>query len=85
MTFFRLEHDNRKPHEIIPMSLNMQEVLNVVFYNICEAVNEKCYVQTRSQTITSYTNLPAAHCIDEGLEPNLKPEKQAKRSDKQKK
>ena len=62
------EHSN--PHEIIPISFNMCQVLDDNYYN------EKYLIQTRSQAKSSGTKLPEVHGVEKNLDPNLKPEKQ---------
>ena len=47
------KHDNSNPHEIIPISFNMQNVLHTRYYNISEKEQGKSLVQTRSQAKTS--------------------------------
>ena len=46
----RQKHDKNNPHEVIPLSLNMQEVLHSKHYNIHEIINRNNnYFKTRSQ------------------------------------
>ena len=45
----REKNDNSNPHEIIPISFNMQNILQSRYYNINERKEEKYLVQTRSQ------------------------------------
>ena len=47
----RQNNDNSNPHEIIPISLNMHQVLHENYYNI-----ENYLVQTRSQLRSSGLN-----------------------------
>ena len=54
----RQKHDDSDPHEIIPLSFNMQNVLHTRYYNINEKERRKYLVQTRSQAKTSCTILP---------------------------
>ena len=42
----RQEYDNSNPHEIIPISFNMQNVLQSRYYNINERNEGKYLVQT---------------------------------------
>ena len=51
----RQKHDKGDPHEVVPISFNMQEVLHAKYYNIHENDEEKYLVQTNSQTKTSGT------------------------------
>ena len=63
---------NSNPHEIIPISFNMQTMLQSRHYNISERVQGKYLVQTKSQAKSSGITLPDIHSID----PNVRPEKQ---------
>ena len=71
----RQNHDDSKPHEIIPISLNMQH-MQTGYYNIGEREQGKYLVQTRSQTKSSGIMLPEVHGIDKGIDPNIRLEKQ---------
>ena len=66
----REKSDDSNPHEIIPISFNMCQVLDDNYYN------EKYFIQTRSQTKSNGTKLPEVHGMGKNLDPNLKPEKQ---------
>ena len=63
-------NDNSNPHEVIPISVNMYQILDKNYYN------EKYLIQTRSQTKSSGTKLLEVHGVRKNLDPNLKPEKQ---------
>ena len=67
----RQKHDDSNPHEIIPISFNMQNILQSKYYNI-----GTCFVQPRSQAKSSGICLPEVHAIGKGLDPNILPEKQ---------
>ena len=73
---FLSRHDDSDPHEIIPISFNMQNVLHTRYYNINEKEQGKYFIQTRSQAKTSDTILPKVHDIDKGIDTNVRPEKQ---------
>ena len=45
----RQKHDNSHPHEIIPISFNMQNILQTRYHSIGEREQGKYLVQTRSQ------------------------------------
>ena len=45
----RQKYDNNNPHEIIPISVNMQNILQSRYYNINERKEGKYLVQTRLQ------------------------------------
>ena len=66
----RQNNDDSNPHEIIPISFNMHQILDENYYN------EKYLIQTRSQTKSSGTKLLEVHGMRKNLDPNLKPEKQ---------
>ena len=64
------KNNNSNPHEIIPISFNMCQILDDNYYN------EKYLIQTRSQTKSSSIKLPEVHGMGKNLDPNLKLEKQ---------
>ena len=66
----RQKNDDSNPHEIIPISFNMCQILDDNYYN------EKYLIQTRSQAKTSGIKLPEVPGMGKNLDPNLKPEKQ---------
>ena len=63
-------NDDSNPHDIIPISFNMYQILDENYYN------EKHLIQTRSQTKSSGTKLLEVHGMRKNLDPNLKPENQ---------
>ena len=65
----RQKHNNSIPHEIIPISFNMQSVLCDKYYNIGSL--EKYLVQTWSQAKTSGIKLPDIHGVRKGLNQNI--------------
>ena len=67
----RQKNDDSNPHEIIPISFNMCQILDENYYN-----EEKYSIQTRSQAKSSGIKLPEVHGMGKNLDPNLKPEKQ---------
>ena len=67
----RQNNDNRNPHEIIPISFNMYQVLHKKYYN-----TENDLVQRWSQPRSSGIILPEVHAMRKNLDPNIKPEKQ---------
>ena len=70
----RQKHDNSNPHEIIPISFNMHNILHERYYNIGKS--ERYLVQMWSQTKSSGIKLPDAHSVSQNFNPNIKPEKQ---------
>ena len=64
------KNDNSNPHEIIPISVNMSQVLDDNYYN------EKNLIQMRSQVKSSGITLQEVHGVGKNIDPNLKPEKQ---------
>ena len=64
-------NDNSNPHEIIPISFNMYQVLQEKYYN-----TESYLVQTRSRARSGSIKLPEVHGMGKNLDPNIKPEKQ---------
>ena len=45
----RQKHDDSNPHEIIPISFTMQNLLHARYYNIDEDRSGRYLVQTQSQ------------------------------------
>ena len=72
----REKHENSNLHEIIHISFNMQNILQISCYNIVEREQGKYLVQTRSQTKTSGIILPEVHGIGKGIDLNIRLEKQ---------
>ena len=66
----RQKNDDSNPHEIIPISFNMCQVLDDDYYN------EKYFIQMRSQAQSSGIKLLEVHGVGKNLDPNLKAEKQ---------
>ena len=65
----RQKNDDSNPHEIIPISFNMCQVLDDDYYS------DKYLIQTRSQAKSSGIKLPEVYSMEKNLDPNLKPEK----------
>ena len=66
----RKKHDDSNPHEIIPISFNMQNVLQSRHNNINERKEGKYLVQTRLQAKSSGITVPEVHGVDKGIDPN---------------
>ena len=71
------KHAVSNPHGIIPISFNMQNVLQTRYYNIGEREHGKYLVQTRTQAKSSGIILPEVQGIDKRIDPDIRPEKQA--------
>ena len=71
----RQNHDNSNPHEIIPISFDMHNLLHKRCYNIGKT--EKYLVQTWSQKKSSGIKLPKVHGVSKNLDPDIQPEKQS--------
>ena len=69
-------HEDSNPHVIIPISFNIQGILQSRYYNLGKENLGKYLVQTRSQTKSSSIRLPEVHGIEKGLDLNIPPEKQ---------
>ena len=66
---------HRNPHEIIPISFNMRNVLHDRYYNIRKTrIKDKYLVQTRSQSKSNGINLPEVHGVHKGISPHVRPE-----------
>ena len=70
------KHDDRNHHEIIPISFNMQNILQSRYYNIGEGREGKYLVQTRLQAKSSGISLPEVHGVGKGLDLSILSEKQ---------
>ena len=77
----RQEIDKSDPHEIIPISFDMKTILNDRYYKV-EEEKGKYLVQTRSQTKDSGIKVPEVHGTKKGIDPNLRPEWLARKSQK---
>ena len=69
----RQKYDDSNPHEIIPVSFNMHNVLHEKYYNIRKS--ERYLVQTWSQTKSTRVKLLEVHGMNKNLDPNIQPEK----------
>ena len=58
---YRQKHDDSNPHEIIPVSFNMQSILQTRYYNLGKENPMKYLVQTQSQAKSSGIKLPEVH------------------------
>ena len=70
----RQKRDDSDPHDIIPISFNMHNVLHKKYYNLGRM--DKYLVQTQPQTKSSRIKLPEVHDIKKILDTNTLPEKQ---------
>ena len=70
----RQKHDDGIPHDIIPISFNMHNVLHENHYNIGRT--DRYLVQVQSQTKSSGIKLPEVHGVKKTLDTNTLPEKQ---------
>ena len=77
----RQEIDKSDPHEIIPISFDMQAILNEKYYKI-EEEKGKYLVQTQSQTKDRGIKVPEVHGSKKGIDPNLRPEWLVRKSQK---
>ena len=57
----RQKHDNSNPHEIIPISFNMHNMLHERYYNIGKS--ERYLVQMQYWTKSSGVKLPEGHGV----------------------
>ena len=69
----RQRTDYSNPHEIIPISFNMQAILRDRYYNIRQKEKNRYLIQIWSQSKISGIKLPE---VNKGIEPRVKPEKQ---------
>ena len=64
-------NNDSNPHDIIPISFNVDKVLHKHYYNTVSYL-----VQTRSQARSSGIKLPEVHGMGKNLDPNIQLEKQ---------
>ena len=64
------KNNDSNPHEIIPISFNMYQILENKF---CD---DKYLIPLRSQAKSSGVKLLEVHGVRKNLDPNLKPERQ---------
>ena len=69
----RQQGDDSDPHQIIPISFNIREILEQNYYNY---VKDTFLVQTRSQKKAKGVKLPMVHGTTKPLVPHEIPEKQ---------
>ena len=74
----RQRTDNNNPHEIIPISFDMQAIMKDRYYNVKN--DSKYLIQKQSQAKASGVKLPEVHSVDKGVDPNVKPERQVLKS-----
>ena len=67
----RQNHDDNNPHEITPISFNIQNILHSRYYNIGEGKEGKYLVQARLQAKSSGITLPAVHGVGKGIHPKV--------------
>ena len=70
----RQRTDNSNPHEIVPISFDIQAILKDRYYNI--GSDNKYLIYTHSQAKASGVKLTEVH----GVDPNMKPERQILKS-----
>ena len=68
----RQQGDNSDPHQIIPISFNMKEILKQNYQNY---VKDTFFVQTRSQIKAKGVKVPTVHGTTKPLVPHDIPEK----------
>ena len=74
----RKKHKDSNPHEIIPISFSIRNILHEKYYNI--GISEKYLVQMWSQTKSSGIKLLEVHDVSRNWDPSIQPEKQNNRS-----
>ena len=67
--------DDSNPHEIIPISFHMYQVLENKFYLENNSCDDKYLIQIRSQAKSNSIKLPDVHGMRKNLNPSLRPEK----------
>ena len=67
--------DDSNPHEIIPISYDIQVILRDRYYNVGQEKESRYLIQTWSQSKSSGIKLLAVHGVDKGVDRSVKPEK----------
>ena len=70
----RQKHDDSNPHEVIPISFNMHNILHKRYYNI--GVSDRHLVEMWSHTKSTGIKLLEIHGVSKNLDPNIQPGKQ---------
>ena len=70
----RHKHDDSNPHDIIPISFHMHNILHEGYYNL--GLMDKNLVQTQSQTKSSGLILPEVHGVKKISDTNSLPVRQ---------
>ena len=70
----RQKHDDSNPHDIIPISFNMLNILHKRYYDL--GLMDSCLVQTHLQTKSSGIKLPEVHRVRKILNTKSPTEKQ---------
>ena len=71
-SLYPVPEDDSDPHEIIPISFNMLEILKDSYHNTHIPEIEKYMIYPRSATETSGVILPEVQGTEKGINPNLK-------------
>ena len=64
------------PHEIIPISFDMQAILRDRYYNVGQEPESRYLIETQSQSKTSGIKLRAVHGVDKSVDSSVKSNKQ---------
>ena len=79
MTISRIAVDKGNPEEVIPISFNASAQYRLAMDHITESfMITNFMVATRSSTSAAGIKLPPVHGAQKGVDPDLKPENQAK-------
>ena len=70
--------DSSNPCEIIPISFHMKAILKDRYYNTGN--DSKYVIQMCSQVKASGVKLPEVHGVDNGVNPNIQPERLVQKS-----
>ena len=75
--FSRMEGDESKLHEIIPISFHIHSILTYKCITISS--NKEPGIQTRSVTKVAWVQMPKMHGVNKAVKPNFKPVEQVQR------
>ena len=78
----RQRTDDSDPHEIIPISFDIQAILRDKYYNIGQEKESRYLIWTQSQAKISGIKLSEVHGVNKGVDPSVKPEEKMQRPTK---
>ena len=71
--FYQDRNGDSDPHDIIPISFDMHDVLHEKYYNL--GMTDRYLVQMQLQTKSNQIKLPEVHGVKKTMDTNTLPEK----------